>query len=374
MYQVHCTPQNIVEAIYQEGYDEQKMVMLWLAESEQEEVDDIIHNCNKHNILLFGGIFPSLIYKKTICTKGAIIKVLPTSFTPLVIQELADISTKVPDYKALASKQTLAIVLVDGLANNITTFLGMLFSKLGNTVNYFGGGAGYSDWKQRKCIFTNEGFFKDAGVVAFVDLPSKLSVKSGWSPLIGPLVATKTAGNVIKELNWQNALEVYSEMISEYMTGYLTPTNFFEVAKSFPFGIYRAGEENITRTPIQVNARQELVCLGDVPENTVLSILGSENEQMIQAAQEVMVACLAENVNKVKHQLVVNGITRKLILGDNSIAELATINEVLADHEQTAIIEGIYALGEIASNGQGFLEFFNKTIVTTALYGKDDFC
>jgi hypothetical protein len=178
--------------------------------------------------------------------------------------------------------------------------------------------------------------------------------------LAGPLVVTKAEGNVIKQLNWQEALKVYGETIAADCGQIIRTDNFFDIAKGYPFGMIREQDEDVVRDPIACNDQGELICVGEVPSNSVLYILKGDKDLLLQASAQAHYDSLsAVGVNHLEEglSLVMDCISRNLYLEDRFVEELASLRL-----KGNAAI-GALTLGEIASYGLGALEFFNKTIV-----------
>ncbi|MEO1627269.1 MAG: FIST C-terminal domain-containing protein, partial [Bacteroidota bacterium] len=112
----------------------------------------------------------------------------------------------------------------------------------------------------------------------------------------------------------------------------------------------------------------ELICVGEVPENTVLYILKGENQTLIHSAGQATASCLDKAANDIQHIFVVDCISRTLFLEDEFNQELQAIHRLLPNSQTENRLQGVLSLGEISSDGDGFLEFFNKTLVVGALY------
>ncbi|MBI4777794.1 hypothetical protein HY792_02595 [Candidatus Desantisbacteria bacterium] len=193
--------EEIVEIICRMEIKDTDVALILLGEKDAPDVEQMILGLNKNGINFFGGVFPGVIYNEKKYEQGAVIKVLPALASPYLIKRLDTERIELPDFISNLDKQYTAMVLVDGLTSNIALFLSKLFDQLGNSVHYFGGGAGSLSLKSQPCLFTKDGFVQDAAVVAFIKLQCNLGVSHGWKKLIGPIVATKTYKNVIKELN-----------------------------------------------------------------------------------------------------------------------------------------------------------------------------
>jgi len=228
--------------------------------------------------------------------------------------------------------------------------------------NYFGGGAGSLSLEQKPCIFNNEGFFQDAAVGCIMRMPSKIGVRHGWNKVKGPFIVTKAEGNIIKEINWKNPFKVYKEVVEEHSHQKFNDDNFFEIAKGYPFGIVKDNAECIVRDPLMVNDKGELICVGELEDNTLVDILNGNEESLIEAAKTAAQDSVNQ-ANKPKKAIIIDCISRILFLEDSFNKELSAITETIKSQYPDISIGGALTLGEISSYGEGFLDFYNKTVV-----------
>jgi len=365
MYFPTTKAEEIVEIVRCMEIRDKDVVLILLGERDMPDVPKMISGLNENGIDFFGGMFPGLIYDDRKYEQGAVIKVLPALAGPYLIKGLDTEQIEIPDFISQPNKKYMAMVLVDGLTSNIALFLSQLFDRLGNSVHYFGGGAGSLTLKQQPCLFTSQGFVQDAAVVTFIKAQCKLGVAHGWKKLAGPIVANKTCKNVVMELNWKNAFEVYREIVEADSGVKLPVQNFYDVAMRYPFGIYKEGAEDIVRDPIMTNEKGELICVGEVPEHSLLNILKGEPDSLIQAAGKAAKEACGKEIHC---PLVADCISRTLFLGEDFAGELAIVKENLVVTGSQGIPAGMLTLGEISSYGETFLEFFNKTIVIGGFY------
>lgn len=358
--------QVIIDQIKAQNPTEEEVVMLLFGEKSQTDFPLLIEQLNQENISFFGGLFPGIIHGEEQFDAGCIFKKFPTKHQPILIKGLdsGEITTEKPDLlNSLDTSNTTLITFVDGLSAYIPNCLSFMYSQLGNSGSFLGGGAGSLSLKQQPCVFSNEGFFQDAAVLALIDQNISLGVKHGWNKLVGPIVATRTDKNIIYELNWENAFEVYSQMVNKDSKHLISKNNFFDIAKGYPFGMFKEDKEDIVRDPIAVGEEGEIICVADVPENTVLYILKGSEDQLINAAQAATEQCIENSSEAIKDTLLVNCISRALYLNENFQKELSAINNTLNTTINTVTPSGILSLGEISSSGEGYLEFYNKTLV-----------
>jgi hypothetical protein len=372
MYIASADPKEIISTITKMEIKKDDVVAIMLGEKNKPNIGQLISRLNENRIEFFGGIFPGIIYDNQKYDGGAVIIVFPALEKPFLIKGLNTEQIEIPDFSekimGKLSRKYTAMIIVDGLTSNISLFLAEMFNRLGNSVNYFGGGAGSWTLKQEPCLFTSEGFVQDAAIVTFIKLESNLGVRHGWERIMGPIVATKTRKNVIVELNWKNAFQVYREAVERNSGKKLTPENFFDIAKGYPFGIHKEGMEDIVRDTFAVNEKGELTCAGEIPENSALSILEGKKASLIHAAGQAADDCLHIGAGTIRQSLIADCISRVIFLGKSFAKELETVNQKIHSVDDRHTPSGILTLGEISSYGEGFLEFFNKTIVVGILY------
>ena len=108
------------------------------------------------------------------------------------------------------------------------------------------------------------------------------------------------------------------------------------------------------------------MCVGEVTKNTPVNILQGEAQDLINCAGEAAAVALEEE--ETKSLFVVDCISRVLFLEDQFEKELVAIKKEINQKNKDIILEGVLSLGEISSYGDGYLEFFNKTIVVSGFY------
>lgn len=341
--------------------------MFLLAEGKSIDIVELIKVLNKNQITFFGGIFPKIIYENKNFETGLIVAKLTLAEKPKIIKGFDTGEIEIPQLKddKIDSNTISFITFVDGLSTYIAKYISNLYNRIGNA-SLIGGGAGSLSFKQQPCVFSNQGIFQNAAVIAAVKNKCQIGSGHGWTDLRGPFVATKTNGNIIEELNWDAAFDVYKQIIDEDSGENITAKNFTEIAKSYPFGIFKEGEEKIVRDPIAVNSKGGLICVGEVPENSTLFLLKGKPENLIEAAQKAIKKALNNKEEKAEHVFVIDCISRSLFLKDLYKIKLNQVHEALVN--QKTVSKGVLSIGEIASDGKGYVDFYNKTIVVGAFY------
>ncbi|MEO1413351.1 MAG: FIST C-terminal domain-containing protein [Bacteroidota bacterium] len=366
MYHSDCDNAAILRQIDALFIPEGQTLMLLFGEKSGTDFPTLIKALAARGHSFFGGIFPGIIDGDRHHDRGYLLKSLPLLRPPLLLRGLDSADFQGPELsRALAPLREAATLLtfVDGLAANIAPYLSALYQHFSPTTRFLGGGAGSLTLRQGPCLFTEAGLVQDAALIAAVDWEVGLGVQHGWHQLRGPLVATRTERNVIYELNWENAFEAYARVVNAQSEENIRPENFFSIAKGFPFGIFREKGEDLVRDPVAVGEAGEIICVGEIPENAVLYILEGEPDLLIQAAQGATQHCLREAPETIHDTLVVDCISRALFLQQDFTAELRAINAPLTTAHPNLRAQGVLSLGEISSYREGYLEFYNKTLV-----------
>jgi hypothetical protein len=162
------------------------------------------------------------------------------------------------------------IILMDALSQGNQAFLDTVFYELGKDFKFIGCGAGSLDLIHKPCIFDKDGIYADKAIILLLQEKVAIGVKHGYTRMAGPFVATRTKGNKILELNWENPYEVYSNVVNEDSPIPISKEYFLSVSKGYPLGLGRKGHEDIVRDPISVDSDGSIRCIDAVPENAAL--------------------------------------------------------------------------------------------------------
>lgn len=316
---------------------------------------------------LFGGIFPRIVSGDRQMEKGTIVAGLTQGVSVHIIPEL---SNKTIDYESVIDetipeidKARTMFVLVDGYATRISSLIESLFNIFGLELNFIGGGAGsiapdVLDMAQKPCLLSNKGLLSDCALLAMLDNKSGIGVSHGWKRIHGPLKITESHGNILLSLDWRPAFSAYREIVDKFSGEPITYSNFFSIAKGFPFGISRLEQEKIVRDPFAVD--DNAIIFGvDMPAETFVDILTGDETSLIQAANRAYTAGNnAYNGDSARRNILfMDCISRVLFLGDKLQEEIDAVQDA------SAPLIGAFTIGEIANSGKDFLEFYNKTCI-----------
>ncbi len=322
---------------------------------------------------VFGGVFPQVIFDKSNYETGFVLVSLRKSVEWTCVNKLSDDNESYDDTLLdVAEKwddekegQTI-LVFADGMSSRIAALIESLFFNFGLNRNFVGGGAGSLSFEQQPCILCPDGMLKDMAIILCLPLHSGIGVAHGWKPISQPLKVTKSDKNIIQQIEYKDAFEVYREVVEEKCGKSFNSDNFFDIAKSYPFGIVKLEAEMVVRDPLMpTEDGKGLICVGEVPEECFVRILEGTPEDLICAAKSVN--SLAQNDwtrrygdRPAKSSFFIDCISRVLFLEKR-------IDEEIAQVASDIPLFGALTLGEIANNGDEYLEFYNKTAVLCIL-------
>jgi len=258
---------------------------------------------------------------------------------------------------------------MDGLADGNQEFLNKTFYRFSQSFKFVGSGAGSLELVQKACIFDKDGIYKNKAIMVFIESNVGIGIKHGYDRIAGPIIATQTDDSRIAELNWENAFDVYASILKDEVSGLdISKDSFFDVSKGYPLGISYKGYEDIVRDPISCTQDGVINCIDDIPENAALYVLRGESQKLINAAKEsCKEAMFVENHNPT-HCLLIDCVTRVLFLEDDFNQEIKAASTQIKNKHKNLDVEGILSMGEIATFGNGRLELYNKTFLTSIFY------
>jgi hypothetical protein len=368
----------IVEKI---GGDAKSPVALLLADQPGLDLEAIVLALSHARVPVIGGVFPALISQGKLMTTGAIAIGFGAPAKRLAIRNLFEARTVL---EAAASQ-----LLVDpkesqghtifawidgqaaGSASMILDVLRALFFHLG--ADFIGGGAGYWSMGTRPCLFTEQEVLPPgAGIVLRIDHRTMVRVEHGWAQLAGPFYASRAVDTTVIELDWRPAIDVYEEVLGPVVGGPIRGEAFPMIAKLYPLAVQRLRDTLIVRDPLAITEEGGLFTLGQITESSLVAILRAEAEGLLSAASSAARSA-RQDVHAAEGRLpdsafIADCVSRSEALGVRFSEELERLRRELDsrnDGKHTAVA-GALTLGEIASRGERFVDFYNKTVVVAA--------
>ncbi len=352
-----------IDSLIREGA---KSVLLFLTEAYATHSASMNRLLRQIPVPIVGGIFPQVIHGGRHRERGALLCGMRFSLDVKILSELSNnldvCEETLTRLSPWLDKHPSFLVLVDGLSANIDPFIDMLYDKLGPSKTVVGGGAGSLSLQQQVCLLSNQGLFLDAAILVGWSKRITVGVSHGWQKVAGPFLATSTQGNIIYTLDYRPAFELYKEVIESQSSKRFDKEGFFSIAKTFPFGMERLDQEILIRDPIATEGNA-LVCVGRVPENTLVYLMKGVPDSLIKSAgkaAQLVVNALGKKESCNMDCMLFDCISRVLFLEERFEEELEGIVSKLPNNAE---VIGALTLGEIASSPWGGLQFLNKTTV-----------
>lgn len=357
------TTNNITEiAASIKDHIKDNTALISVGEHTEINIEELIKELNSAGVNFMGGIFPKVIFDDVVYEKGIVVNTLYNVVHLSTITNISEKNFSISPLTFDQDKKYSLITYVDGLTSNISHYLGKLYENYGMKTNYFGGGTGSLTLEQKECVFTKDGFFMDAAVFCVMESPSSIGVKHGWKKLEGPFIVTQAEGKTIKEINWEKPYDIYKGIVEADANVEFNESNFLDIAKGYPIGVIRQGSDYVIRDPLTVGENGELVCIGDIEENTLIDVMKGDTNSLITSAKDAAEECLVK-AEQPGTAIIIDCITRGLHLGDEYIHELENVSKTIHESHPNVSVGGALTLGEISSFGNGYIEFYNRTIV-----------
>lgn len=306
-----------------------------------------------------GAIFPRVIFKgKTYATGIIVAKLRSTSSLEIIDMDI----TSAPSQPQTDTNSVL--IIVDGFSSQIDDFLEEFYSFLPEKTKLIGGGAGKTCLVQEPILFDAHRFYMNAAIIVTSTCTIGVGVKHGWKPLVGPFIATTCNGNILEKINFKNAFTVYKEAIEKDSDMRFESTPFFKISQRYPLGIVRYNKDFIVREPVATDGNN-IVLVGKLDCNSVLSVLKAEKENLLEAAKEAAELSHADKKDETIHSVfMVDCVSRYSLLDKAFKEEIRAVTNVYAEK---TLVWGVISLGEIANANQEGIEFYNNTCVVGTL-------
>jgi len=345
-----------------------------LPELEKDKVEVVQAACAMCSVQLVGAIFPALVKDEQFLTSGvwlmcfeqmpyfALHENLPVDAAEAA-RKMEDIAA---DIRAQIDHQPdiTLFMLFDAMVPNIGTLLDDLYLNLANRVHYAGANAGSESFQPMPCLFDSERLVQNGVLLILLTSHKGAILEHGYHAPEHTSYATSTYGNRISQIDWQPAFKVYQDLVREQYGEEVTAENFYQYGVHFPFGIVRANHHVVVRIPVALADDGSLFCVGEVPPNSVLTLLKAPAVSTVETLHK-----LTEGLVKLNGEVGGDELSlfycagRRLHLG----LELATSElEVFKVMTQAAQVAGALSLGEIGgSTLHGYPLFHNATLVAS---------
>lgn len=255
------------------------------------------------------------------------------------------------------------LVLSDGLRINGSELVKGLTSQLPDQVTVTGGLSGDGDrFGETLVLWDSPPENETVAVVGLYGDRLKVGYGSlgGWDPFGPERLISRSAGNVLYELDGKSALELYKTYLGEHAKG-LPATGLL-----FPLSLRtEENEAGVVRTILAVNEQdQSLTFAGDVPQGAYVRLMKANFDRLVDGAIGAAKTSY-EAIGKDSPDLaiLISCVGRKLVLKQRIEEEVEGVREILGTR---TVLTGFYSYGEIspfAPNAK--CELHNQTMTIT---------
>ena len=185
----------------------------------------------------------------------------------------------------------------------------------------------------------------------------------GWEPFGPARKVTRSAGNILYELDGEPALEIYKRYLGDYAR------NLPASGLLFPFAML--GDDHsaigLIRTILGIDEAQgSLILAGEINAGGYLRLMHASTDKLVNGAESAADAA-AEMFHSEGNSLaiLVSCVGRKLVMGSRVDEEVEAVGDVFSDK---ATLTGFYSYGEISPFTPGAsCKLHNQTMTITCL-------
>jgi hypothetical protein len=286
----------------------------------------------------------------------------------------ADASVAAPEHSRVAGEAIArallgpdlrwVFLLSDGLAVNGSELVRGLKAHLPSSVVVTGGLAGDGPRFEKTWTLTGDG--PRSGLVSAIGVYGDHvrighGSRGGWD-IFGPERAvTRSAGNILYELDGKPALALYKDYLGERSSGLPATALLFPLALRT-----HDSDQTVVRTVLAVDeAAQALTFAGDIPQGSRVQLMRANFDRVIQGACDAGTAASAMSTTTGPMLAVaISCVGRRLVLGERTEEEIEAVKEALPS---TAEQIGFYSYGEISPHGFGSCDLHNQTMTLTTI-------
>ncbi len=187
-----------------------------------------------------------------------------------------------------------------------------------------------------------------------------LGSMGGWDSFGPERHITKASGNILYELDGENALDLYKIYLGD------KAKDLPGSALLFPLQIIVDGKpEPLVRTILNVNEKDKsMIFAGDIPQGAKAQFMKANFDKLIDGAS-IAAEYALDRVEEKKPDLaiLVSCVGRKLVLGQRTEEELEAVREILGENTSLA---GFYSYGELCPTlNNHYAELHNQTMTIT---------
>lgn len=297
-----------------------------------------------------------------------------TTQVKINIGNLSDYTNSFEFGKAMAKKIDTkqlkhVLIFVDGQLINGDDLLSGIQVETQKEVLISGGVAGDGARFTKTLVGLNEDL-KPGNVVTIALYGDKVRVgtsyQGGWDIFGVEKMISKSEGNVLHEIDHENALDLYKKYLGQYAEE--LPGS----ALLFPISIKSQDSDSyIVRTILSIDEKNKTMTFaGNVPEGSNIRFMKSSVDRLVQAASDAgseAIKQITEEKTDAQFALLVSCVGRKLAMGSRAEEEVEAALEQLPTNIQIA---GFFSYGEIAPNKNNRINYLHNQTMTITTIGE----
>ncbi|MDH2436203.1 FIST N-terminal domain-containing protein [Pokkaliibacter sp. MBI-7] len=340
-------------------------LLLLVPDHERTHVAELQALCRELGMDCVGAIFPMLVKDAAFIDSGCWLIPLPSGtrwqLTTFNTDQPVQIAAQLIDALQPALEHSSPIpptlmLLFDGLIPCIASVLDHLFQHFADSVRYLGANAGSETFLPLPCLFDSSQFVRDAVLCLVLPQPLDYALRHDYCVPERVMTATSSRGNKVEQINWQNAFSAYQDIVRQQHGMQITRDNFYSLGVHFPFGISRLNGDVLIRIPVELTEDGALLCVGEVPENSLLMLLQAPQVPGDSAAQLITQLDAPPGDGQGLPLLLFYCAGRRLHFQEHATTELAR----LTDKAGPRALAGALSLGEIGSPTDGGYPVFQN--------------
>lgn len=255
-------------------------------------------------------------------------------------------------------------VLSEGSFVNGSSLIEGIEADLGKDIPLTGGMAGDGPRFEKTLVSYQEqpkegevaliGFYGETLEISFASI-------GGWIPFGPERTITNSNGNILNELDFQPALDLYSKYLGE------KAKELPQASLLYPLSVTPKGKSKpVVRTILNIDKEtNSMILAGDVPMDSKVQLMMASVDGIVDGAQEAAKLAMQKRESKPQLALLVSCIGRKLIMDQRVEEEIEQIAEVIGKDVK---ITGFYSYGEMAPFYEELeCELHNQTMTLTLM-------
>ncbi|MHB8633700.1 MAG: FIST signal transduction protein [Thermoplasmatota archaeon] len=261
------------------------------------------------------------------------------------------------------------LVLSDGQHVNGSALVQGMLEGLPPGIQVTGGLAGDgARFQHTYTVSGDEAVEKRVVAVAFYGDALRVGYGSlgGWDSFGPQRRITRSAGNILYELDGQPALALYKRYLGDHVRGLPSTGLLFPLSILLPPEASAQGTRGeVVRTILGVNeAEQSMTFAGDIPQGATARLMKANFDRLVDGAHGAAVTSQeALTGSSPELAVLISCVGRKLVLKQRTEEELEAVQEVLGS---ATVLAGFYSYGEICPAAPlASCELHNQTMTIT---------